>query len=341
MTFSFRNRVRILVDVPQLYANAEELRLTNSNSDELVVIRSTEQDQMISETTELIVIGSGYQSGEAALNAGVKWRQVVSQYMARMTIPVELGDDDKENAYPREIEVTGDGLAMIGIHSGDVIYDEHRFGLYVYPTEPARRFVHIAMGTPNVVVSIQESEVRDGVQPALLRQSGVWGQELNLAYDLVHAAFANGNPEAKFILMVTAVEALIPYRQRNDPEVVLLLDSLISRVEGCAIFDVHVRDVVIRLLASDRNDSVRSFGLKLTERLTGQYANLTPHKYFDHAYGKRSELAHGNIREAAILGSEALNQQFAELTRFVLDILEVWTPDYSHLDTPTERRKDR
>lgn len=298
-------------------------------------MRSATNGQLVGDATELVVVGSGYSSSDQALQSGVKWRQVVSQYMARMRIPVEFGSDDKENAHPEEVEVKGDGLAMMGILPGDVIYDERRFGLYVYPTEPSRRFLHLTMGTPYVWMSVQEDEVREGILPALSRQNGVWGSELKLAYDLVHAAFSNGNPEAKFILMVTAVEALIPHRQRNDSEVLSLLDSLIAQVEGCASCDDHVRDVVVKLLTSDKNDSVRSFGLKLADRLPGQYANLAPRKYFDNAYGKRSDLAHGNLREVATLGSEALNQQFAELTRFVLDILELWTPDYSNAEGPT------
>ncbi len=83
------------------------------------------------------------------------------------------------------------------------------------------------------------------------------------------------------------------------------------------------------MLDSDQFESVRSFGLKLTDRLTRQYGGKSPRKYFDYVYGTRSDLAHGNLRDVLRLSRDALNQEYLELLTFVLDILEAWTPDYS------------
>ena len=70
--------------------------------------------------------------------------------------------------------------------------------------------------------------------------------------------------------------------------------------------------------------------MKLTDRLVGEYGGKTPRKYFDYAYGTRSDLAHGNLRNIPKLSIEALIEEYTELQRFVLDILEAWTPDYSY-----------
>ena len=57
-------------------------------------------------------------------------------------------------------------------------------------------------------------------------------------------------------------------------------------------------------------------------------------KYLDFVYGTRSDLAHGKLRNVPKLSTYALNQQYSELLRFVLDILEAWTPDYSEQERP-------
>jgi hypothetical protein len=51
-------------------------------------------------------------------------------------------------------------------------------------------------------------------------------------------------------------------------------------------------------------------------------------------YRIRSNLAHGNLRDKPDLTKDALNQQYLELLRFVLDILESWTENPSFDTTP-------
>jgi hypothetical protein len=44
--------------------------------------------------------------------------------------------------------------------------------------------------------------------------------------------------------------------------------------------DGETREVVLKLLESDKFRSVRSFGLTLTDRLTRDYGGMSPRKYF-------------------------------------------------------------
>jgi hypothetical protein len=246
-----------------------------------------------------------------------------------MALSVEFGDDDESKITPEKFEHQ-EFRIRLGIEPDKIAYLD-RFGLLVHETEPKPRFVNLSMGTPDVCVPLDEEGTRDSTDQALHRYNGVWNDEIKLAYQLVHASLANDNPEARFILAVTAIEALIPYRLRI-PEVVDVLDSLIAHLgEQEGILEEPLA-AVLRLLESDKYDSVRSFGLKLTDRLTGEYGGKKPRKYFDLVYGTRSDLAHGNLRDIPKLSTHALNQQYAELLRFVLDILEAWTPDYSGRD---------
>ncbi len=298
------------------------------------MLRPGEPDKKLSEVDELIISGDGYDSLESALAAGRKWRQVASSVFARMLLSVDFGDDDESRAVLEEITVTGPGLEMIGVTPGDVIYDD-RDGLSVYRTEPERRFIHISMGTPSVHVSLSREQTHERVEQALQRHAGIWNDELKLAYQLVHSSLANQNHEARFILAVTAIEALIPYRQRV-PEVVAVLDHLIAHINDMPGSEVNgeVRDIILKLLESDKFESIRQFGLRLSDRLTRDYGGMSPRRYFDFVYGTRSDLAHGNLRDAPRLSRHALNEAYVELLAFALDILEAWTPDYSDSDAP-------
>src|SRR4051794_11014124 len=110
------------------------------------------------------------------------------------------------------------------------------------------------------------------------------------------------------MLLVNALDALIPRTWRHQ-RAGDLLDSLITIVEQRAHIENDLREVVSTLLESDKFESVRSFGLKLADRLTGQYGGTTARKYFDAVYGTRSDLAHGNLRDIPKLSRDALSQQ--------------------------------
>jgi hypothetical protein len=100
-------------------------------------------------------------------------------------------------------------------------------------------------------------------------------------------------------------------------------------------FDEDTRKVVDGLLKSSQYNSIRQYGLKLARRLPGDYGGMAAKDYYDEAYGTRSELAHGNLRNIPQLSKEVLIARFSELKRFVIDILENWTANPSFSDDAT------
>jgi hypothetical protein len=161
------------------------------------------------------------------------------------------------------------------------------------------------------------------------RYSGDWTDELRLAYQLVHSSLYDTNPETKYILLVTAIEALIPYREK-DKEQSRLLDALKPLVDGIPDFNDRTRENVKKAIEDDKLETIRHFVSELIEGLPGEYGGKSPKKYFDEVYYEtRCPLAHGNLRNIPNLSEDALIQQYSELLRFVLDILEAWTSDRS------------
>jgi hypothetical protein len=74
--------------------------------------------------------------------------------------------------------------------------------------------------------------------PAVRQQMPDWlGRRVELAHSLFHLALAQANPELKYILFITAVEALVPDdRGLREDEVVRLLDLLCDQANNAEGF---------------------------------------------------------------------------------------------------------
>lgn len=278
----------------------------------------------IQEDFDVVLAGCAYASFDDAVHAGRRWRQIMQATFAREGISCEFGADDDAKLSPLHETVKHHIGMFPDIRPGDTVYED-RIGLLVFNAHPVPKFMFAYGGAPIVSVSPPSSDL---ISNAKQRDSGYWSDELRLAYKLVHSALADSNQETRFILMVTAVEALIPYRKK-EPHLADMLEALRPIAEGMQSFDETTRKTVDGLLKSSQYQSIRKYGLMLAERLDGDYGGMAAKKYFDEAYKARSDLAHGNL---ARLGEEALREQFPELKRFVLDILESWTADPSFGD---------
>jgi hypothetical protein len=321
-SYAFRNRVELRPD-RRLAIESEKYEIGSNDSQEAVLLMPALLNDKISESSSLILSGSPYPDFDTAYNAGRRWRQTLSSALARMGHSCELGDDDKEKSNPHEItalHIKG----MFGLDASHVVYQD-RVGLLVFETMPSPRFIN-SSATGEVASS--ESQVKNALAAAQGRYNGIWPNQLRLAYELVHSSLRDTNPESRHILAVTAIEALIPFREKH-PELSMLLDTLQPIVDGVSGFDDDTRTTVKRLLDTDKMESIRQYGRILAGRLADEYDSLPAKKYFDKAYGIRSDLAHGNLRNKPNLSKDALNQQYIELLLFVLDILEAWTAEPS------------
>jgi hypothetical protein len=323
VTYAFRNRIRIK-DNKFLNIDSLEYMLSSASSSERVKITGGIVETPIKDLRDLIISGRGYDDFQSAIAAGRRWRQIASSWFARLALATDFGDDIDENCVAREFPID---LTQISEITEPIAVYHDRIGLIAVPTNPEPVFFYGSAEAIGLVTINGQTD--DLLELARQRNVDRWNDELSLAYELVHASLADTNPEARFILAVTAIEALIP-RKHRIPEVVAVLDGLIGHLHTQAdAMDSAIADLVTKLLDSDKFESVRGFGLRLTDRLTGEYGEKTPRKYFDDIYGTRSSLAHGSLRDIPKLAIDALNQQYLELLRFVLDILEAWTPEYA------------
>ncbi len=319
--YSFRNLFRIRGNKLGIPSPTRPLEPTDPGES---IFLASPTGANILEDHDVVLAGSAYSSFDTALHAGRRWRQIMQSTFAREGISCEFGDDDDANLSPSRVRLAHT-TGLFDLRPTDTVYED-RIGLLVFRAHPVPRFIFTYGGTPMVSKSPPSSDL---ISTARERDSGDWPDELRLAYKLVHSALSDANPETRFILMVTAAEALIPYRKKGS-HLTQMLEALRPIAEDMQTFDDDTREVVDGLLQSAQYDSIRKYRMMLAERLTGEYGGTTAKKYFDGIYATRSELAHGNLREN--LSEDDLRERFSELNRFVLDILEDWATNPSFGD---------
>lgn len=96
MTYSFRNRFKIDRG-RRLLANSQEYVLAESASDGKVVLRPGAAARNIDDESGLVVQGSGYADYDVAKDTGRRWRQYLTQALARQLIGADFGDDEEDS----------------------------------------------------------------------------------------------------------------------------------------------------------------------------------------------------------------------------------------------------
>jgi hypothetical protein len=292
VTYTFRNRFTIGRG-RNIAAPSGEHVLAESDSDGKVVLKAAATkaftglfalysprpaspggDTKIRDTAELAVEGSGYRSFDAAVGAGRRWRQYLLEALARESIAADFGDDDDNKLVPSWDDIfvsPGNEFAKRGVKKGDRVIQD-RLGLTVFKTEPQPEWFFLP-GFGQVTIGINIEALISGPL-AHARARSLWTPPQKLAYRLVHDSLFETNPEARYIFMVMAIEALIPEKDRI-PAIVSTLERL-KGVLGQWDLEEDVRDTVAKLLNDDKKESIRWHGQQLAARLNGEYDGSEP-----------------------------------------------------------------
>ncbi len=251
--------------------------------------------------------GEGFSSSDAAFKAGKLWRQQLLVAFAEAEIPADFDaapvqpeEDDRERS------------------------DEAR-GLRIYLQPPEE--IRIAFGARAVVrqtrpldlfLSEELSAARSLIPDGLNRQ-------LELAYETFHMALAATKPEIRYILFVTAVEALITDTkpEKDDEALVAALKELRHEVEKSERWDAQIRDQIAGVLEDAQKKSIVRLGKDLAAKLDPKkYDGKSAKRFFDENYAGRSAIVHGNTTEAKRPEPTEIVRRLPYLKEFVLDLLE-------------------
>ena len=264
----------------------------------------------IAEATRLVLVGSGYESETAAMAAGELWRARLMRAFAALDIGADFGGEHTLSGY-----ISPAGFAMIA-PGRRALNDPHR--LWAYETEAEEPIFM----SPNLV-TLQVSSPHAALEAAMAEAvtTGGLSQESQVAYSLFSGSFGLA-PEARFALLMAAIEAMMDAEKRPD-EALALIEQWKEEVRASPLLPNDATSL-INAMTFLRTDSISVTGQKLASKLEPkQYGGLAPVKFFKHCYTLRSRLMHGlhPVPTPAELGPEA-----ASLERFVADLLTISDP---------------
>jgi hypothetical protein len=145
-------------------------------------------------------------------------------------------------------------------------------------------------------------------------------RQQQLAYSLFHASYFEDNEETRHILLVTAIEAMLPPKRKLPDNIVGVLDKLMARLDEIDPRVDNIRERLARILEESKFEGIARRGRSLvgvlgTERFSGE----KPKDYFQRMYDWRGFLVHGNLDRPTYV---ELETELRELRRFVLALLD-------------------
>lgn len=255
----------------------------------------------------LILRGTGYSSSDEAHSAGRLWRQFLAMTLADGGVGVDLDPlpfpSHGNNARPRDPAAPGLYVHPGGLHAHAI------FG------------GHAARPMERVISDL--ATVREAVPKGFPNRP-----DLELAFRMVNLSWMLSNVDAQYILLVTAIEALIPDTRpvKTDAGIIAALDELAAYVKSADRFSGSTRQKLLSILADDKRQSVTEIGVNLARRIGHRtYDGLKPEEYFRRAYGIRSSLVHGGLKKDVPIDREMMAGDMQVLRRFVADLLAVET----------------
>lgn len=282
-SWCFRIRFRMGLTV-QLMVDEPEWVLTPPDETPAVTLRASQEGQPIQGAEHLVLIANGYPDQQTALSAALDWQSVIMRAFGRLAIGADFGDRAPKGGFTeaglRQLEATH--------NLPRVLNDEH--GIMVFSEGPTPRFALIT--PPIAVVGKPRGRVALGIEAA--RDADRLSDREVLAYDLFGASFFQPSVDARFLMLMTALETMIEQGPRPDG-VEAWIDKLISQTRQ-ADLDTSERDSLLGSLRGLRKrESVGQAASRAIEGLGSRtYQGKSAKAFFSDCYKVRSALVHGN-----------------------------------------------
>jgi hypothetical protein len=305
---SFRNRIILTSALAAEEGVTERIISSEGN----VVLYGPGQGESIHNAREVRVYGWDYPTPNEALEAGRRWRSHLLIAFAHFGIGSELGPEDETAVIPQ----FAFGDPYFSNNAARRMRDIPK--LLIFPTNREPQWGGLA-AEASVLWSL-DSFINGPIEWVLTHPYPALNMQQRLAYGLFHASQFEQNPEAAYILLVTAVEALLPTRQHNQ-QVVPIVEALQRALaDEMPQWAQDLRERVSRSLDEIKFDSVGRRIRALAKALRPQrFRGEKPDYYVTRIYDVRSDLVHGNLDR---LNDDELYEQLPELRQFVLALLD-------------------
>jgi hypothetical protein len=305
LSYCFRLRFRLGERV-RIVSSETRLRLANPAGREEITLRAVDDGMTIGDSRDLALVGKAYASEQAAFEAGTRWRGILEKALARQDIGADFGDRAPASHF------TEAGLQMLAQQVNQrVIADVH--GLMAFECEPWPRF---ARSEAAAVVGKPADRVVQTVAIAA-RLGLAMSDRQRLAYDVYSASFSGTNADARFMLLMMALETLFEPTPRSEA-VRAHVDVLIAETTASGLPPNEVESLrgSLRWL---KTESISQTGRRVARRLGDRrYMDERPATFFTRCYTLRNGLAHGHSPRPP---RETVDGRAAALELFVRDLL--------------------
>lgn len=273
----------------------------------LIVLRS-DKDGSLSQSGIALLIGHGFATVDDALTVGEAWISVLIRAFSAQHLCADFGDrnpgggefsDDFRRRMSRDAHMS-------------TLNDVH--GLMVYAENPLPQLIEVLPVTATAVV--QGQRLLDTIEHAR-ELGGEVSETERLAFNLLSASLSEESSDARFLMLMMALETLIDQQQRS-PEAIALVSELQEMVRKSDISDAD-RNSIVMSLGDLSRESVGRAGRRLAKTLGGRrYAGMRPTAFFTACYELRSKLVHGHADRPSV---DEINQLVGMLQFFVSDLI--------------------
>lgn len=282
----------------------EENVISIYNSDPITInLHSHQTDKSIKDSSQLVLKGHGYDTAETAQAAGEHSRDQLTVAFAMLRFPADFGDRAAKRHW------TEYGLKILEGQIGQrVLNDFH--GLQVYETRINPKFSTV---TANATIAKSKEMALKAFEHTFSKPYKI-PERKRLAFDLFSASSFTNYADARFMLLMMAIETLIEQKERTEEEQELI-DQLIDNVRA---YDIGTKDSIIGGLKNLKQESIGTAGKRLANILTDKYMDMTPGQFFTHCYSLRSKLVHGHTPRPTF---EEIGSVSATLELFTADLI--------------------
>jgi hypothetical protein len=282
MSYCFRIRFKLGEHVSIRTDDTEWVLTDPSVTNERVVLRSTPDPPVsIGDARQLSLFGSGYATEPEGYAAAERWRDVLNAAFARFGLGADFGERAPGFAF------TEYGLRTLEAQVGRrVLNDVH--GIMTFECNPPPAF---AAQQLDMTVGKNPASLRRAIDHAISAGIRLTPQQ-RVAFDLYSASFFLPVADARFLMLMMAMETLISLEPRSD-EARRHVDDLVAATRASGLHDSEIQSM-IGALAWLKSESISHAGRRVATSLGDRlYAGERPATFFTNCYAMRSNLVHG------------------------------------------------
>lgn len=278
MSYTFRLRF-LISDKVKFPFEEKEVKLFEADKIK-IKLATPEPNKTIKTSDQLVVKGEGYESAEAANIAGQNIRDRLTIAFSKLRFPADFGDRAAKGLY------TEAGLKMLEKEAGQPVLNNIH-GLLVHESNAEYRYATFKL--KGTIHKSAEESLKIIASSFSIKVPIT--EKRRLAYELFSASSFTDYVDARFMLLMMAVETLIEQKERDAKERELI-EQMISLVEKS---EIENKQSLKSSLSNLKYESIGQAGRNIASNLKGTYLDVDPIKFFMKCYELRSKLVHGQV----------------------------------------------